>query len=116
MPGTMPASARSFDERRAVFRALTDRLIVKDCATDALAKTRCGHNQVAIGAPGLLGLRDSGFGETFVAGSIALVHGEKAFVTRNEGTSGFDKSLRIHLRSPHFQLRISGISWPCLSM
>src|SRR5271170_5236413 len=65
---------------------------------------------------GLLGLQNSNCGEALVAGAIALVHREQALVVGDPHRRDVREHLRIHLESPHFQLRISGRSSPCSSM
>ena len=104
------------DERSAVLLPLADRLVVEDHATDALAETGRRHDQFAIGAPGLLGLRDPERGKPSVAGWRAFIHRQQALVVGDQRPGGVDEVLRRHVGLPHFQLRISGRSWPCLSM
>jgi len=45
-------------ERGAILFPLADGFVVKDCAADALAEERRGDDQLPIGAPCLLGLRN----------------------------------------------------------
>ena len=105
-----------FNKGSAIFLLLADRLVVEDRATDALTETGRGHNQLPIGAPGLLGLGNSQLGKSFVAGWIAFIHRQQALVVGDQRPRGVYQLLRIHLGLLHFQLRISGMSWPCLSM
>ena len=105
-----------FDKGSAIFLLLADRLVVEDRATDALTETGRGHNQLPIGAPGLLGLGNPQPGKSFVAGWIAFIHRQQALVAGDQRPRGVYQLLRIHLGLLHFQFRISGMSWPCLSM
>ena len=104
------------DKRSAILLPLADRLVVKDDATDTLTKTGRRDDQFAIGTPGLLGLRDPERGKPSVAGRRAFIHRQQALVIGDQGPGGADEVLRRHVGLPHFQLRISGRSWPCLSM
>ena len=104
-----------FDEERAIFRPLADRLVVENCAANGLAKTGRGHNQFPIGAPGLLGLRDPQLCKTFVTGWIAFIHRQQAFVAGDHRFRGVFKVLRIHLVVTPFpdspnHLRASAVS------
>src|SRR5450759_843664 len=105
-----------FDKGSAICLLLADRLVVEDRATNALTETGRGRNQLPIGAPGLLGLGNSQPGKSFVAGWITFIHRQQALVAGDQRSRGVYKLLSIHLGLLHFQLRISGISWPCLSM
>ncbi len=105
-----------FDKGSAVFRLLADRFVVEDRPTDALAEAGRGHDQLPIGAPGLLGLGNPQPGKSFVAGWSAFIHCQQALVAGDQRARGVCKLLYIHLGLPHFQSRISGMSTPCLSM
>ena len=105
-----------FDKGSAIFLLLADRLVVEDRAADALTEAGRGHDQLAIGAPGLLGLGNPQLGESFVAGWSAFIHRQQALVAGDQRPRGVYKLLRIHLGLPHFQFRISGMSAPCSSM
>ena len=100
----------------SVFLVLTDRLVVEDRAIDAISQTARGQDQFPIGAPRLDGLGNPRPGETPVAGGIALVHREQSLVAGDQRPRGLHQRLRIHLAIPHLQSRISGKSWPCLSI
>jgi len=65
---------------------------------------------------GFLGLANPQPGKSFVAGWITFIHRQQAFVAGDQRPRGVYKLLRIHLGLLHFQFRISGMSWPCLSM
>jgi hypothetical protein len=41
-------------------------------------------------------------------------HRQQALAAGDQRPRGVNKRLRIYLESPHFQYRISGMSWPCL--
>ena len=114
--GNDPRIDEDFDKGSAIFLLLADRLVVEDRPTDALTESGRGHNQLAIGAPGLLGLGNPQLGKSFVAGGITFIHRQQALVASDQRLRGVYKLLRIHLDLPHFQFRISGKSWPCLSM
>ena len=73
-----------FDKGSAIFLLLADRLVVEDRATDALTETGRGHNQLPIGAPGLLGLGNPQLGKSFVAGWIAFIHRQQALVVGDQ--------------------------------
>src|SRR5208283_2107963 len=105
-----------FNKEGAVFLLLTDRLVVEDNDDTALTETGCSHNQLPISAPGLLGLGNPQPGKSFVAGWITFIHRQQALVLGDQRLGGVYKLLSIHLELPHFQFRISGMSWPCLSM
>ncbi len=105
-----------FDKGSAIFLLLADRLVVEDRAANAVTQTGRGHNQLPIGAPGLLGLGNPQPGKSLVTGWIALIHRQQALVAGDQRPRGVYELLRIHLGLPHFQLRISGMSSPCWSM
>jgi hypothetical protein len=48
------------------------------------------------------------------ASAIALIHHQQVF--GDQRPRAVYKRLRIHVGLAHFQFRISGRSWPCLSM
>src|SRR5208337_3129760 len=114
--GYYPRLDDDLNEGSAIFLLLADGLVIEDCATTALTETGGRHNQLAIGAPGLLGLRNPQLCKSFIAGRITLIHCQQALVTSHQRPRGVYKLLRIHLELPHFQVRISGRSSPCLSM
>jgi hypothetical protein len=70
----------NLNEGSAIFPLLADRLVVEDRATNALTETGRGHNQLPIGAPGLLGLGNPQPGKSFVAGWITFIHRQQALV------------------------------------
>ena len=104
------------DEPRAVPVALPDGLVIQDGAADMHAQARRRHEQLAIGAPGRLGLRDPGCGEALVAGARALIHREQAAAGADEGLRRAREAGGAQIAAPHIQSRISGRSSPCLSM
>ena len=73
-----------FKKRRAVLLLLADGFVVENRTTDALAETGRGHNQLPIRAPGLHRLRNVELCESFVAGRIAFIHRQQAFVVGNQ--------------------------------
>ena len=73
-----------FKKRGAVFFLLSDGLVVKNRATDALAETGRGHNQFPICAPGLHRLWNVELCESFVTGRIAFIHRQQTFVVGNK--------------------------------
>ena len=77
------------------------------------ASLRVLTQQLPVGAPALGLLRDSRAGDPPVAGWDALVHRQNSRVAGEELLSGVEQRLRHHLVWSHFQLRISGRSWPC---
>jgi len=91
-------------------------LAVKEAGGDRLTETGRGHNQLPIGAPGLLGLGNPQPGKSFVAGWNTFIHRQQALVAGDQRPRGVYKLLRIHLGLLHFQFRISGRSSPYLSM
>ncbi len=95
----------NFDKWSAIFLALVDRLVVEDRAANALAKTGCGHDQLAVGAPRFLCLGNPQAGKSFIAGRIAFVHRQQAFVVGEEPRHGLSKRLRFHLCLLRFLLR-----------
>ena len=113
-PGDDARRDQTIDEAHAARVALPDRLVVKDCAADAGAQVWRRHQQFTIRAPRFLGLRYAYRRETPVAGRIALVHREQAAASRDQLARGVLD--RAHVAAPHVQSRISGRSFPCLSM
>ena len=105
----------SFSEpkRRAIFLLLADGFVVEDHTANALTETRRGDDQFSIRAPGLHRLWDVELCETFVAGWITFIHRKQTFIPSYERFRCIYKLFDIHF---HFQFRISGMSWPCLSM
>ena len=79
-----------FEERRAVFLLLTDRFVIEDYPTDALAEIGRGDNQFPIRAPGLDRLRNAELRESFVAGGIAFIHRQQTFVVGKQLFCGID--------------------------
>jgi len=96
MPGMIPASMMTFNEGSPIFFLLADCLVIEDRATDAFTETGCGHNQLSIGSPGLLGQGNSQIGKSFVAGRLLSCHREKAFVTGGQPSRNINKLRRIH--------------------
>ena len=86
------------------------RLVIKDRAADAVAQARRGDDQLSIGPASLHGLRNAELGKTLVAGRIALIHRQEALVAGDQSLGGVVELLGVHFASPHFQLRISGMS------
>ena len=115
-PGNNSRFGDGFDKGSAIFLLLPDRLVVKDCATYGLTESRRGHNQLSIGAPSLLGLRNTPLGESLVTGRSTFIHCQQSFIACNHRLRRVYKRLLIHLVLLHFQFLISGISSPCLSM
>src|SRR5208282_5841058 len=72
--GYYPCLDDGLNEGSAIFLLLADGLVIEDCATNALTETGGSHNQLAIGAPGLLGLRNPQLCKSFIAGRITLIH------------------------------------------
>jgi hypothetical protein len=107
---------KDFYKGRSVTFVLTNRLVVENRAVDAIAQTARGQDQLPIGASRFEGLRNPRTREAAVAGRIALVHREEPLVAGDQRPCDLHERLRIHLATPHLQLRISGKSWPCLSM
>ena len=83
---------------------------------NALCEPRGVDQQLPVGAPALGVLVDSGGGEPPIAGRDALVHRQDPAVIRKQLAGGVEQRLRRHFVGSHFQLRISGMSWPCRSM
>jgi len=79
-----------FKKRSAVLLGLTDCLVKKNQPADALAEVGGGHDQLPIGAAGLLGLGNSELSESLIAGGVALVHCKQAFVICNQRLGCFD--------------------------
>ena len=107
---------QGFGERRGLIRPLPDRLIEEDCAADRLTQAGRRHNQVPVLPPRLRRLRDVPLGKSFVARPDALVDGDEPFAVGDHLLCGPFKLMHVHLVLLHFQLRISGMSWPCSSM
>ena len=63
-------------------------------------------------ATGLGVLGNTPLGEAFVASASAFVDRQQSFSVGNHLVCSVCESLDIHLVSLHFQLRISGMSWP----
>ena len=114
--GDDPRIGDDLDEGSAIFLLLADRLVVEDRPTDGLAEAGRGHDQLPIGAAGLLGLGNPQPGESFVAGRSAFIHRQQALVVGDQRPRGVYQRLCIHLGLLHFQSRISGMSTPCSSM
>lgn len=74
MPGTIPATARAWAKGGTVGRVLADGLVVQDGPADALAEPGGGHDHLAVGPSGPLGLGDAYGGEPAVTSRVALVH------------------------------------------
>src|SRR5579863_9904884 len=77
---------------------------------------RAARWQLPIGAPGILGLGNPQPGKSFLGSWITFIHFQQAFVAGDQCPRGAYKLLRVHLGLLHFQFRISGMSWPYLSM
>src|ERR1700674_395157 len=105
MPGMIPASVT------ALAKGVPSFFCWRIVSTNTLAETGGRHNQLPIGAPGLLSLRNPQLGKSLVAGWITLIHRQQALVAGHCRPRGVYKLLRIHLGLPHFQFRISGMSW-----
>jgi hypothetical protein len=104
------------DHRPAVARALTACLIVEDRAVNALRERGRRHDHLPVAAPAFGILVDARGGEPAITGAVALVHREDPTLAREQCMRGVDQRLCRHLVVPHCQLRISGMSRPCLSM
>ena len=87
----------NFDKGSAILLLLANRLVVEDRAADALAEPGRGHNQLPIGAPGLLGQGNPQPGKSFVAGWITFIHRQQTLVAGDQLARGVDKLLRVHL-------------------
>jgi len=87
---------QDFEKRSAVLLLLADRFVIKNRATDALAETGCGHNQLPIGAPGLHCLRNSQRGEALVAGGITFIHRQQSLVVGEQLFCGIDQKFCVH--------------------
>jgi hypothetical protein len=55
-------------------------------------------------------------GKSFVAGWVTFIYRQQALVAGNLRFRGLCKLSPIHMGSLHFQFRISGMSWPRISM
>ena len=75
-------------ERRAVVRALANRLVVEDDAADELLDARRREEQVAVGAPALLGRLESDRVEALLDRGGALVRREDALPLGDERLRG----------------------------
>jgi hypothetical protein len=75
-------------ERRAVVCLLADRLVEEDDAADELLDPRRREQQVAVGAPVLLGRLDADRVEALLDGAGALVRGEDPFPLGDERGCG----------------------------
>jgi hypothetical protein len=111
-----PRLSDGFNEGNANFFLLANGLVIEDYATNALTETGGSHNQLPIGALGLLGMKNPQLCKSFIARRITLIHHQQALVASHQRPRGVYNLLRIHLGLPHFQFRISGRSSPCLLM
>ena len=76
IPGMIPFDCEQLRERRPVGGALADRLVEEDDAADVLLGARRREEQVAVGAPVLLGRLDADRVEALLDRAVALVGGE----------------------------------------
>ena len=84
MPGMIALRLEQLRERRAVERALADRLVEEDHAADVLLGARRREEQVAVRAPVLLGRLDPDRVEALLDRAGALVGGEDALAVGDE--------------------------------
>ena len=83
-PGDDPEPLEQLRERLAVGRALADRLVEEDHAADVLGGARGREEQLAVGAPVLLGRVDADRVEALRDRAVALVGGEDPLPGRDE--------------------------------
>ncbi len=83
-PGDDALRLEQLRERRAVVRALADRLVVEDDAADVLLGAGRREEQVAVGAPVVLGVLDSDRVEALLDRAGALVGGEDPLAVGDE--------------------------------
>jgi hypothetical protein len=86
-----------FNKGSAIFPGLTDRLVIKDGATDKLTQPGSGQNHFPIRATRFLGLRNPHFFKSPVAGGVTLIHGEKTFALSDYRLGSGYKHLCTHL-------------------
>src|SRR5665213_4014516 len=79
-PGNNPRLDENLDKGSAIFLMLSNRFVVKNSPADAISEPLGCHDQLSIGPPSFLCLRNSEARESFVAGRSALVHRQQAFV------------------------------------
>src|SRR6266571_6664879 len=99
-PRDDPAALQHLRERRAVGRALADRLVEEDHAADVLLGAFGGEEQLAVGAPVVLGGLDPERVEALLDRAVALVRGEDPLALGDERLRGFVEfcSHRLPLR------------------
>ena len=87
-PGNHAGGGQPVDEPGARPVALPDSLVEQDRAADMDAKARRRHEQLAVGTPGLFGLRDAGRVEAPVAGRDALIHCQQTLAAPDKRLRG----------------------------
>ena len=95
--GNNPCIRQDLDKGSAIFFLLADRLVVENCATNALTKSGRGYDHFAIGAPGFHRLRNTQLRKTLVAGGIAFIHSEQSLVIGYKCPRRIVECLCIHL-------------------
>jgi hypothetical protein len=99
MPGIMPRLGQQLREGRSVQRRLPDGLVEQDDAADVLGEARRREEQVAVGAPALLGRCQADRIEAFLDRPVALVGSKDALAGRDELSSGRLQNVGVHRSS-----------------
>ena len=82
--GDDPLLCEQLRERRAVERLLADRLVEEDHAADEVLRARSREQEVAVGAPVVLGRIDPDRVEALLDRAVALVRGQDSLARRDE--------------------------------
>ena len=94
--GNNSRSVEDFKKGGAVLLLLANGFVIKDHTADALPQPGRSDDQFPIRAPGLHRLRNAQLCKTLVAGWVAFIHGQQAFVVVNQLSRIICKCLGIH--------------------
>src|SRR5438105_2090139 len=83
---SVKTACKHLRERRSVGGALADRLVEEDHAADVVGCAVRREQQLAVGAPVLLGRLDADRVEPLLDGAVALVGGENALARCDKGS------------------------------
>ena len=98
MPGKDALGGQQLGKGGAVRGTLADRLVEEDHAADELLDALRREEQLAVGAPVLLGGLDRDRVEALLDGGRALVGGEDSLAGRHHGARRLGKFRHLYLR------------------
>ena len=97
-----PCPRETVQQGHAVALTLPDRFVVQDRAADAIAHLGRRHDLLAVGSPRRLGFGNAQGCKAFVAGAVALIHGEQAAALANQSLRLRRQHRLAHAgRAPH---------------